>query len=305
MRPGLINAAVLAVLLGGIFAFNYVVDPFRLNRQFAPELEREGVAYDLSNYSWKYPEFMHEPKPVVLLGDSRTRRLPAAAVEDELGRPTFNFAFGGGTAADVLAAFWFADEHAELEHVFLGLGALLMSDTVRVERGRPDRELLAQPLRYYFSPFVTSASVKVLLFNHSGLKLSGEEPPMDREAFWRFQIEERSKQYFGTYAYPERLLEDLAQVGEHCRKEGIELTFFLPPSHTDFQETRREHGVEEEYRRSVAALRELGPVLDFDCANEVTRDAKNFGDPVHTTDEVAVRVARELAGGPRGLACQE
>ena len=77
-RPGLLNALLMGLLLGGIFGLNYVVDPFAFNRRFDLELEKREVSYSLSNYAWKYPEYLHDPKPVLLLGDSRTRRIEAS-----------------------------------------------------------------------------------------------------------------------------------------------------------------------------------------------------------------------------------
>ena len=301
-KPGVINAIVLATFVGVLFSFNYVVDPFDLNRSVDLGLAKKGVAHDLSNYAWKYPEFIHEPAAVIIVGDSRARRLPAEVFEEALGKPTYNFAFAGATAWDATATFWFADEHAKLKTVYFGLGALLLNDSIRVQRGQRDRELLRRPLRYYFSPFVTSASAKVLLFNAVGAKLSGEKPPMDREAFWDHQLRVPPRQYYGNYAYPNDLMAELGRIVDHCDREGIEIVFFMPPTHVDLQAKRVEFGIEADYQRSLRQLRALATVFDWDYDNELTREASLFGDPFHPTDEVAAKVAHELATGEPWLA---
>jgi hypothetical protein len=298
-RPGVINACVLACLIGGLFTFNYAVDPFAWNRSVDLGLDKQAVAYDLSNYAWKYPEYLHDPRPVVVFGDSRARRLPEEAFEQSTGLPAYNFAFGGATAGDVIETFWFAAKQGKLERAYLGLGALLLNDGVAVERGRRDRELLTSPLRYYFSPFITSASAQVMLRHLFGIAGPGETPPMDAEAFWTYQLTVPPRQYYGGFVYPERLLTRLAAVAEYCEGQGIELIFFMPPTHVDLQAKREEFGIEVDYQRALVALRALAPVYDWDYPNEVTTDADLFTDPFHPTDEVAMRVALELAGRAR------
>jgi len=49
-------------------------------------------------------------------------------------------------------------------------------------------------------------------------------------------------------------------------------------------------------------LRALATVFDWDYDNELTREASLFGDPFHPTDEVAAKVAHELATGEPWLA---
>ena len=293
-RPGLINALLLGLLLCGIFGLNYVVDPFAFNRRFDLGLEKRDVAYSLSNYAWKYPEYLHDPKPVVLLGDSRTRRFDASQFEEALGRPTYNMGFGGATLHDIIDSFWFVAERGKLERVYLGLGSLIFSDGIRVARGAQDLKLLDSPIRYYFSPFVTKASLRVMLWNHLGVAGPSDAPPMSREDFWAYQLSVPSRQFYGGYAYPKHLLERLTEVAEYCKRMQIELLFYIPPTHTEFQETRVTYGVEQDYRRSVQELAKLAPVVDWDYSQPVTLDENNFDDPVHAKTAVIAAFVEAL-----------
>jgi hypothetical protein len=303
-KPGVLNGVLLGLLIGGVFAFNYVVDPFNVNRSFALGLEKRDVSYNLSNYAWKYPEYQHDPQPSVILGDSRARRLPAEAFEAVDGEGTYNFAFGGATGGDVIETFWFALEQGALKRVYMGLGALLLNDSIAVERGRRDRELLASPLQYYFSPFVTGASVRVVLRHTLGIEGPDETPPMSPEAFWEYQLTVPPRQYYGSYLYPTKLLGRLKEVAAVCAERDIELVFFMPPTHVDLQAKRMEYQIEGDYQRALRELELLAPVYDWDYPNVVTQDAALFSDPFHPKDAVAKRVARELAAGnelPSGL----
>ncbi|MCP4872815.1 MAG: hypothetical protein GY898_29335 [Proteobacteria bacterium] len=301
-RPGLINAVVLAAILGALFGFNYVVDPFGRDNAVNLGLDKFTVAADMSDYAWKYAEYPRIKAPVVLLGDSRTRRLPADEFETLLGKPTYNFAFGGATGPDVVEAFWYAAESETLTHAYLGLGVLLLNDGIRGERGRDHREGIEQPLRYYFSPFITKASVYVLIHHWTGRDLTGETPPMDREAFWAFQLGPRTRMFYEGWQYPTHLMERLAEVAAYSAENDIDLTFFMPPGHIDLQDKRDEHGIQTEYERALEELSQLGRVVDFDFANSMTRNEANFGDPFHTTDDVSRQLARDLVLGDQGLA---
>ena len=92
-RLGVLNGLILGLLVAAIYGFNYSVDPYDLNRQIDLGLEKRELSYKLSNFAWNYADYLSDPKPVLVLGDSRARRLPASLFEESLGRPTFNMGF--------------------------------------------------------------------------------------------------------------------------------------------------------------------------------------------------------------------
>jgi hypothetical protein len=299
---GILNTVMLGIIISCIGLTTYVVDPYQFNRTVDLGLEKRAVTERLNYYNWKFAEFGHDPTPVVLLGDSRMDSLPAEEFAMRLGTPAYNFSFGGGSAFDAVEAFWFAAAHNDLEAAFIGLNALLLNDHNRVRRSREAVALTENPLGYYLSPTIVEATAKVLVFNASGVNLVSEKPPMDRDTFWAHQLAQTPRQFFSDYAYPSDLLEELKKIGEYCESEEIELTFLILPTHVDLQATRQEYGVEEDYRRSIAELRTISRVLDWDFPNELTRDAGNFHDPFHMTEAVARRVAAEAASGEPTLA---
>ena len=299
---GILNTVMLGIIISCIGMTNYVVDPYEFNRAVDLGLEKRAVTEKLDYYNWKFAEFKHDPTPVVLLGDSRMDSLPAEEFTTRLGKSTYNLSFGGGSAFDAVEAFWFAAEHSDLEAVYIGLNALLLNDHNRLRRSREAVALAENPLGYYLSPKIVEATAKVLVFNAAGVNLVSEEPPMDRDEFWAHQLARAPRQFVSDYVYPSDLFDELRRIGQHCAEEGIALTFLILPTHVDLQATRREHGVDEEYRRSIAELRTISAVLDWDYPNQLTRDAGNFLDPFHMTEAIARRVAAEAAGGEPKLA---
>lgn len=300
--PAIVNALLLFGVLALITGVNFMVDPFALNQRLDLAIEKRVVSSKLSYYNWKLAEFKNRPAPVVLFGDSRANALPADEIARELGRPTFNFAFGGSNGFDAIDAFWFAAGEHRLERVFIGLNALLLNDHNRVRHTQQALTVLESPLRYYISPLVTQATFRVLLYNGFGVKLETEKPPMSEESFWRYQLATAPGQMFADYAYPDRLLSELKEVADYCTKTGIALTFMILPTHVDLQARRKDFGIEEDYRRSIDALRKIGRVLDWDYPNSLTRNREKFRDPFHMTPEAALEVARDLTSQASRLA---
>ena len=99
------NVALVAALLLSCLGLNYAVDPFGLNRAVELGLDKEPVSHKLSYFNWKLAGYLNDPRPVVLLGDSRVGAWPAKVFEEELGKPTFNMAFAGGTTTEAIDAF--------------------------------------------------------------------------------------------------------------------------------------------------------------------------------------------------------
>ncbi len=104
-RMDMFNVALVAGLLVACLGLNYAVDPFGLNRSVDLGLDKAAVSHKLSYFNWKLAGFLNDPRPVVLLGDSRVDSWPTAAFEKELGQPTANMAFGGGSTTEAIDAF--------------------------------------------------------------------------------------------------------------------------------------------------------------------------------------------------------
>jgi hypothetical protein len=276
----LLNLGLLGSVVVALFGMNYAVDPFNANRAVDLGFNKEDVTRQLSRWDWNMAEFAADPKPVVMLGDSRMGKLDASRIAGHLGRPTYNFSYGGGTLADMLTTFWVADSIAELEHVIMGFNLNILNQNKSYDAAAQARDLLEDPLRYYYSPFVTGASARVLWFNLGLGRAYTEKPPMNPEKFWAFKMS-YGRQVYSSYAYPTGLLARLEAIVEHCERTGIQLTFMTFPTHVSLQDLAVEYDLVDDRDRTRAALKGLAPTWDYDVPNRVTRDPDNFTDPFH------------------------
>ena len=310
-RAHLVNAGVMGLLIGALAGYNYVIDPFGANDAVDLGFEKRAVSRKLSYWNWEAAEYAADPKPGVLLGDSRMAKIPAERVSEALGVPVYNFAYGGGTMADMLTTYGFAAERAEaiggLEQVVMGLNFNLLNDLNTYDRAKQAQELLGDPLRFSYSPFITQASTRVLLYNLGLAGATSEAPPMDPDAFWTYQLTVSARNHYRRFAYPEGLLGRLEALAADAERRGVALTLVYFPTHTDLQDLVPEYGLSAIYRRSKRAVRDIAErhgaaFYDYDYPSALTRDRANFSDPYHFTEQVAERLVDEFAGGSHWMA---
>lgn len=286
----------LLALLAGVALFNVVVDPFERSRLVPVSLPRQAVASVVDYQVSKILRFEHAPRPVIILGDSRSESLReeyfAALGRDDV----FNFAYGAGTLDEAIDTFWLADSATRLRQVVLGVPFSLYNEENRLNRLPTARQVTRSLPAYYLSPLVTKASALVLLTAATGHNFVSEVPPMTRDAFWQYQLGPGADLYCRRWTRPNALLARLEEMVAHCRAQGIELVFFIPPTHDDLRALLPAHGLQAEYAAYKQELSSLGRVLDFDVPGPLTADAGNFDDPQHCTAAVARELARTVAG---------
>ncbi len=284
-----INAMIMLSLLAGLFIFNFSVDPYHLTQSVAATPAKRAAALESNQRLWKLAEFKRAPTPQVLIGDSRMRSLTEAMLSQLTSTPFYNFAYGGGTLADSIETFWFADRCCELKRVIMGVNFDSTNAGKQWNLVRPALTTLESPMQSYLSPVMTAASWSLLA---GGGKSSGK-PPVDREAFWKAKIEEGNRNY-QSYVYAEDLMSDLAKIADHCKSKQIQLQFVIFPSHQQYRNLVAKNGLDAEFDRFVGTLQRIGPTINFDCNSGLTQDERNFRDPVHFTEAVGLEILSEL-----------
>ena len=284
-------------------ALNLVVDPFGRNGWLDLGLPREKVASVVDYQIHKILAYRRDPKPVIILGDSRAELLRDEYFA-EAGRPdVFNFACGGGTLPEAIDTFWLAAETTRLRQVVIGLPFSMYNELNRMNRLPTARQVSRDLPSYYLSPLVTKASLLVLATAVTGRTFVDQLPPMSREAFWEYQLGPGAELHCRRWARPRVLLSRLQELAAYCRAEGIDLLFLVPPSHDDFRALLGPAGLEAEYAGYKQELARLGRLLDLDAPGPLTADRANFDDPRHFTPavarELAFRVVATLADAPQ------
>jgi hypothetical protein len=290
----------IAAALGVVFAWNYVLDPFGMNGRFSLGLDRAGVSRVLNYRLYKTIEFAHAPRPSIVLGDSRCDLFRPESFA-RAGRPdVYNLSFGGGTLAEAIDAFWFADARTTLREVFFCVPFSIYNGAAPPNR-MPEALALQRPrMSYYLSPFVAKAGFELLYARVTGRVLHPEKPPISREAFWAHQLGPEVAGTLALWRPPGALDARLADIAAHCRERGIALTFVIPPNHVELQAKIDAFGLREPYEAMKRRLAGLAPVVDLDRPNALTEDAANYLDPYHLTPVAAEAVVREIVGRAEG-----
>jgi hypothetical protein len=288
--------------LAALFAWNYVLDPFGMNGRFPLGLDRAGVTRVLNYRLYKTIEFARAPRPAIVLGDSRCDLFRAESFAHAGRRDVYNLSFGGGTLAEAVDAFWFADARTALREVFFCVPFSLYNGSAAANLV-PEALALQHPrIGYYLSPFVAKAGFELLYARATGRLLHPEKPPLSREAFWVHQLGPEVAGTLASWRPPGALDVRLAEVAAHCRARGIALTFVIPPNHVELQAKVDELGLREPYETMKRRLAELAPVVDLDRPSPLTEDAANYLDPYHLTPAAAESVVREIVSRADGAA---
>lgn len=294
-RKSFIVMLLLPLLgLGCIGLINFIVDPYRRNQIFSYDFDKSGLAYKANYRIYKMQSYQNHPCPNILLGDSRIDGLPTNEIEAISGEPYFNFAYGGGTLYEAIDTFWFAAERNSLQKVYIGVNFNIYNAANRMNLVREAKEILASPVKYYLSPFVGKVSCYLLLEKFTGIRMIDEKPAMEKAAFWKEQLGKTTQGFYGRYIYPEDLYRKLQEISVYCRENEIELTFILPPTHTDLQRKIEEYDLTELYRRYKNNMNQLGEVFDFDIDCPMNRNKELFFDPYHGGDEVKTWVVKSV-----------
>ena len=275
------------------FCMNYLVDPYNVNRQYDFGLDKKIISYKGNYRLYKLQAFVNDPCENIYLGDSRMDGLDNNRIVNITGEKWFNFAYGGGTAYEIVGSFWYAAEHIKLKKVVIGMNFNLYNMYNRMNLVNEAQNTLSSKSSYYLGSFVSKMSVYNLIYFLSGNKLNmlSEKPEMDKEQFWQVQLNKTTENFYGRYQYPKDLYDELSKIVAYCQVKNIELVFVVPPTHVDLQRRIEDFCLKEEHERFLHDLRSFGvPVYDFDVPGELTTDKALYKDPYHADEEVKAKV---------------
>lgn len=278
---------VVLTILVLTFGMNYVVDPYNVNRGFDLGMRKDIISYRGNYRLYKMQAFKNNPYPNIYLGDSRMDGLDVAKVEEVSGDRWFNFAYGGGTAYEIVDTFWYAARQEHLKKVVIGINFNLYNGSNRLNLTQEAMTTLGNPLRYYLSYTTLRMSVANLMYRCVGIDLADEKPPMSKEEFWRLQLGKSTEAFYQHWCHPDDLLQELKKISDYCRGEGVELVFVFPPTHVDLQNRVIDFGLEKEYQTYKKEITQLGwKVYDFDVPINMNENSDNFNDPYHAGEYI-------------------
>lgn len=249
-------------------------DPFK--EQMASQI-KYGRALHVMRYS-------ADPKPNILLGDSRAQRIKTENIPS--GHLWASLAFGGGTIDEAIDCFWFAAGLTDLDTVLWDMDTFTYKESV-VERPRAslvrsftemsqslileltDKDVVATTFKYLWKRIFDNNTIKHPL------------PAGGREAFWKRQVAKAKEMADDTVSPASRasLLERLDSIANYCRERSIALIVYEPITHQDatdqLAEARRRYFLPD-------MARFFDHILSF---QQYEHDSAEFGDPFHYTGD--------------------
>ena len=290
-----IMISVALSMLMMTLAINYVIDPYNVNQSFDLGMKKDIVSYRGNYRLYKMQAFKNNPCSNIYLGDSRMDGLDVKKVEDSSGERWFNFAYGGGTAYEIVDTFWYAAKHEQLNKVVIGINFNLYNGSNRFNLTKEAMETVENPLKYYLSFATLRMSVANLLYKCADINLYAEKPSMDKDAFWQVQLGKSTERFYGHWYHPDDLQQELKKISDYCSDQGIELVFVFPPTHVDLQDRVVAYGLTEDYAKYKQEIAQLGwKVYDFDVHSELTMNADLYKDPYHADEAVKEKVIETI-----------
>lgn len=294
MRRLLTRAAILAAPFLLIVALVVVVDPynyFGISHLVSDQI-KESTAGKLHYALWKVQKFKRSPTSRLLLGDSRMAAVSTSEIRSVAGDEYFNFAYGGGTLTEAIDTYWLASSIISLDAVYLEMGLINFNAYQTLNRVAEVRSIEANPLIYLSNRLVVRAAFLAAYVALTGNPVNVESPSLDRDDFWRFQVDESLPQLLHRYSYPVAVAKRLKEVAEDCKRRGTRFVIVIPPTHVDVQAKVHALGRDDDQARFKDFAAALGPGFDFDYQNELTSARSGFSDPFHlrNNDEIIQEV---------------
>lgn len=259
------------------------------------------LKYEISrkvNYPlYKLQQFSNNPTDIILLGDSRIDKLKTATFDNLTKSNTSNLAYGGGTLPEIIESFWYAAKIHDLKQVYIGINFNLWNADNAKNSVTNAIELKNSPLSFPFSRTCLLSTFLICKSLVTDKTVNIEKPNRSRDDFWKYQLESSANNFYRSYTYPTDYHKSLLEISDYCKKNNINLVFFVPPTHVDLQQKVNEFKLEAAQVKFKSDLSKLGLFYDFDYANEITENRVNFSDPFHYTDSIANIVIKEIVTG--------
>ena len=87
----------------------------------------------------------------------------------------------------------------------------------------------------------------------------------------------------------------MEEIKKYCSNNNIKLIFISPPTHVDLQNKINQYNLNKEYILYKEYLKSTGILLDYDVANDITQNSKNFNDPYHFSEGIARAIAKDVS----------
>lgn len=140
--------------------FNYVIDPYNMNKVFDLNIKKEKLSLKSHYPLWKIINYPKETTETLILGDSRALSLKDKYWHQLELSKAYNFAYGGATIDEIYDTFQHVKSNKAIKNIVIGIQLRSLSPHYKKGMNRvPEAISLAEnPLQYYSNGFVTQMS---------------------------------------------------------------------------------------------------------------------------------------------------
>lgn len=275
-----------------------VVDPFNyfgVSSVFSNETKAMN-AEKLNSLLYRSVAFKNSPSPNILVGDSRTDLLPTQDIEKKTGKSFRKLTTNAAKLNEIIELVYFANDYQKLKTVVIGINFNMFNEFGYADRVKDVKEMIDMPTRYVFNSSVAETIYYVVRGALTGKNIV-DQPPMTREEFWKWNIDEKATHWYGKYKYPTQLYSDILKLDDFAVNNDITLIFVVVPHHIEFHDRLIDYGLGNEELKFKDFLRGLkSPVIDYDYKNVITTNKENFSDPVHYNEHIGTLIVNEIWG---------
>ena len=273
-----------------------IINPYNYrNYKFISANRINEIAESVEPHLYRIISYENNPTKNILLGDSRTNGLAHHINSSEWS----NLAYGGGSLKEIIQTFWWAKDIVALDTVVIGINLNLYNKYNKRFWVEETLALKKNFFSYAFSKYTFNATFITVKSFFSKEKINLHKPSRNKEEFWEFQLDETATKFYKQFDYSQEYYNELNKISSFCKENNINLIFWIPPTHIEFQKRKKDFGLEEYDKKFISDLQSLGELYDFDIDSEITRNKEDYGDPMHFGNDVGLKVYKEIFSGEK------
>ncbi|MDB5363800.1 MAG: hypothetical protein JWO51_5097 [Rhodospirillales bacterium] len=291
---------------GGMFlltdvVINMIVDPFDRAPFLDLPFNREQVSKPINRRLYQLQQSAKDPKPNMIIGDSRGELLNAAYFR-ELGTEDWgNASFGGASLFEEYETLQFIQSVRPVKQAIVTLQLREWNDGYDPDQVREAVDLLEHPSHYYLSLAVLDASIANLRNLWTGGSKGADlpsgiaglsTPEAQRKAFWQFTLK-GDGEILENWRAPIAAKRTFLDMIDFAKSNKIDLTILLLPVNDAMRNLiLQRRGAE--YQAFKQYVKAQAKVLDFDVPSVLTADDTQWRDPEHFTPDVARGIVKSI-----------
>ncbi len=254
-------------------------------------------------------ELLMDNSTNIILGDSRMAHLDEDLIYELSGEHYTNLAFGGAAMNEIISMFYWADEHTDLEKVYICISFYTINGNyITADRVLAANDLVENPINYisdyttYTATFNNTIeyikSIEYYFENGEWPKPDTYQPSLAEREYTITEEGYRSDLFefatlhanppfpFRTFNASESFMDSLIEIAQYCEEKGIEIIAVFPPTEQTYWDVCiNEKGYAEDVLAYKQELLKYFTAIDMEWESDFIKNHEYFYDPLHLYKE--------------------